>query len=256
MITVRVNPEFKEMKGFLKSLPTTFELNGETLKDDRNEIKVIHYDGHKLCIKSFNKVTTFNRFMYSWFRATKAKRSYKVAYRLEQSDIATPQPVGYVEQYGPWHVLKKAYYISLYLEHKFDMQHVLDENVKSKDEILTAFAQEMASVVHPAGAWHNDLGPSNVLVNAVGDDKWSFSFIDLNRMKFKRRILPTQGLLNLTRLTIQPVALAFLAEQYALEADRNPRVYSFLLQRRNLSYSIRRTFTKKVLGVFKPRKRS
>lgn len=254
-IKVQVNPNFKDTAGFLKSLPATFANNGETLKDERNEIKIIEYNNLKLCIKSFNKVTVFNRYMYSWFRGTKAKRSYNVACRLEKSGIGTPQPVGYVEVYGKWHILEKAFYVSLYLDHLYDMRDILDRNIDCQESVLTTFAQQMASVVHPAGAWHNDLSPGNVLINRVGDDDWSFSFIDLNRLTFKRHIHSRQGLDNLKKMTNQPVALALLAEQYAIEANKNPRFYSLLLQRKNFHFSVRRVFTKKVLGFFKPRKK-
>ena len=47
--------------------PPDLQTTGQTLKDDRNEIKIIDYEGLKLCIKSFNRVTAFNRNMYSWF---------------------------------------------------------------------------------------------------------------------------------------------------------------------------------------------
>ncbi|NLZ95157.1 MAG: hypothetical protein GX921_04940 [Bacteroidales bacterium] len=254
-VKVKVNPEFNYIKDFLKSLPTIFDESGETLKDDRNEIKVIEHDNLKLCIKSFKRVTVFNRYMYSWFRGTKAKRSYKVARRLEKNEIDTPKPVGYVEVYGKWHILKKAYYVSLYLHYDFDMKDVLDKTINCQEKILTSFAREMATVVHPAGAWHNDLSSGNVLINMLGDDKWSFSFIDLNRLTFRRRISPVKGLANFKKLTDNPVALALIAEQYALEADKSVRYYSLLLQRNNLYYSVRRFYIKRILSVFKPRKK-
>ena len=254
-VIVKVNPDFNHIKGFLKSLPTTFDENGETLKDDRNEIKVIEHNGLKLCIKSFKRVTVFNRYMYSWFRGTKAKRSYKVARRLEQFGINTPQPVGYVEVYGKWHILQKAYYVSLYLNYDFDMKDVFDKTIDCQEKILSSFAREMAAVVHPAGAWHNDLSQGNVLINKLGVDDWSFSFIDLNRMTFRRRILPVKGLANFKKLTDNPVALALIAEQYAIEADKNARYYSLRLQRKSLYFSVRRFYIKRILGMFKPRKK-
>ncbi len=123
MIKVRVSPDFKELKSFLKSLPATFESNGETLKDDRNEIKIIQSEEHKLCIKSFNWVTAFNRLMYSWFRGTKTKRLYKVGRRLQQLEIDTPQLVGYVDVYGQWHIIFRSIWITN------DMKDVLESNV-------------------------------------------------------------------------------------------------------------------------------
>lgn len=255
-VKVRVNPIFNQLKSYLKSLPSTFDENGETLKNDRNEIKVIEHDRFKLCVKSFKKVTVFNRYMYSWFRPTKAKRSFTIACKLEEYGINTPQPVGYVEVYDKWQILRKAFYVSLYLDYDFDMEDVLHKTINCQEKILAKFAQEMAALVHPSGAWHNDLSKGNVLINRVDDDNWSFSFIDLNRMVFRRRISPTKGLNNLKKLTNNPVSLALMAEHYAIEADKNPRYYSLLLQRNNLYFSVRRFYTKRILGVFKPRKKS
>lgn len=253
-VIAKINPVYNHLSDFLESLPTIFNENGEVLKNERNEIKVIHYGGLKLCVKSFKKVTTFNRFMYSWFRASKAKRSYSVATRLEENGINTPQPVAYVEVYGKYHILKKAFYVSLFLDYDFDMKAVLDKTIDCQERILSRFAHEMATVVHPAGAWHNDLSQGNVLINRIGEDEWSFSFIDLNRLTFRRRISPVKGLLNLKKLTNNPVALALIAEHYASFADKNPRYFSLVLQRTNLHFSIRRFYTKRVLSVFKPRK--
>ncbi|HUI33713.1 MAG: lipopolysaccharide kinase InaA family protein [Dysgonamonadaceae bacterium] len=251
----QVNPIFARMKDFMESLPAIFDENGETIKKDRNEIKIIQHGDLKLCIKSFNRVTVFNRYIYSWFRATKAKRSYKVARKLEKRNINTPAPVGYVEVYGRWGILEKAFYVSLYQEHDYDMADVLDKSIAEQEVILTAFAEYMAKVVHPAGAWHNDLSPGNVLINSKENGEWSFSFIDLNRLVFKNRISSFQGLTNLKKMTNKPVALSLMAEQYALAAKKNPQFYSILLMRDNLFFGIRRSRIKRILHIFKPRKK-
>ena len=253
---IRVNPAFAGVKGFMKSLPTTFNDRGVTLKNDRNEIKIIQHGELKLCVKSFNKVTVFNRYMYSWFRSTKAKRSYKIALRLKKKNINTPAPIGYVEVYGNWGILQKAFYVSLYLEYDYDMADILDKNIAKQEVILTHFAQYMAQVVHPAGAWHNDLSPGNVLINKIDDEEWSFSFIDLNRMEFRRDISSFRGLSNLKKMTNQPVALSLMAEQYALVSKRNPQIFSFLLIRDNFIFAFRRFYRKKILHVFKTKKES
>lgn len=89
---IRVNPAYTGVEDFMKSLPTTFNDRGVTLKNDRNEIKIIQHGELKLCVKSFNKVTVFNRYMYSWFRSTKAKRSYKIALRLKKKTLIRLPP--------------------------------------------------------------------------------------------------------------------------------------------------------------------
>lgn len=64
-----------------------------------------------------------------------------------------------------------------------------------------------------------------------------------------------KGLANFKKLTDNPVALALIAEQYAIEANRSARYYSLRLQRKNLYFSVRRFYIKRILGMFKPRKR-
>ncbi len=250
-INVHISPGFSTMNGYMKSVPQIFADEGETLKKERNEIKVIRHGRLKLCIKSFNRVTVFNRLMYSWFRASKAKRSYRVARRLEELGVDTPKPIGYVEVYGRWGILEKAFYVSLYQEYDFDVAAVLNSSNGNQESILSSFSRYMALVVHPSGAWHNDLSPGNVLINARGEGDWSFSFIDLNRMKFKSGISPRKGLTNLKKLTNKPAILTLMAEQYALAANKSPQDYAALLVRSNLQFTRRRFYTKKVLHSFK-----
>ncbi len=249
---IHINPRFADADDFLKALPSFFDIKGSTLKNDRNEIKVIQHGELKLCVKSFKKVTVFNRYMYSWFRATKAKRSYKVARKLEKCNVNTPAPVGYVEVYGKWGILRKAFYVCLYHEHQYDMADIFKKSIDKQKIILTSFAKYMAQVVHPAGAIHNDLSPGNVLIN--GDDKgrWNFSLIDLNRMGFKRYVSSIHGLNNLKKITNDSVALSLMAEQYALSTNKHPQVFAILLIRWNFIFGVRRVFTKKILHAFKP----
>ena len=134
------------------------------------------------------------------------------------------------------------------------MADILDKNIAKQEVILTDFAQYMAQVVHPAGAWHHDLSPGNVLINKIDDEEWSFSFIDLNRMEFKKNINSYQGLKNLKKMTNQPVALSLMAEQYALVSKKNPQLFSLLLMRNNFFFVFRRFYTKKILYKFKTRK--
>jgi hypothetical protein len=255
-IKICVNPVFEKINGFMKSLPTIFDENGKTIKKDRNEIKIIQHGELKLCIKSFNRVTVFNRYMYSWFRATKAKRSYNVACKLEKRNINTPAPVGYIEVYGRWGILEKAFYVSLYLEYDYDMTDVLGKSISEQEVILSSFAEYMARVVHPAGVWHSDLSQGNVLINSKENGEWSFSFVDLNRMKFRGHISSFRGLTNLKKMSNKPVALSLMAKQYALAAKKNPLFYSILLLKNNFFFEMRRYRIKKVLRTLKPKKKA
>ncbi len=62
---VKFHTDKSELMHFMENLPETFRNEGTTIKNDRNEIKIINYGGLELCDKAFNKVTVFTRFMYS-----------------------------------------------------------------------------------------------------------------------------------------------------------------------------------------------
>ena len=100
MQRITYHTNIPELKDFMQNLPDIFNTEGKTIKSGRNKIKIIEYGGVPLCVKSFIKVSIFNRIMYSWFRATKAKRSFQIAEKLIKKGIQTPFPMGYAEVTG------------------------------------------------------------------------------------------------------------------------------------------------------------
>jgi len=245
-----------ELEPLLKNLPDIFEKEGRTIKKGRNELKIIEYEGIRLCVKSFNKVTAFNRLMYSWFRETKAQRSFRIAQKLLAKGIETPMPAGYTETSGPWGIADKSYYVSLYHEHDFLLKDVLKGKHADAKNIINDFARFMGKKVHPAGIWHNDMSNGNVLISCY-QNNYSFALIDLNRIKFKSKILPSQGLRNLKRLNGGTIQMALLAQQYAIVTEKDPRRFVFRLFGNQLAFESFRRQTKRILHALDPtRKKS
>lgn len=240
-----------ELKDFMETLPHVFHKEGQTIKSGRNEIKIIEYGGVPLCVKSFIKVTAFNRLMYSWFRATKAKRSFQIAVKLIKKGIPTPFPMGYTEVRGKGGVVRKSFYVSAFMEHKWRLSDVLPENHPEGQRIISEYARFMAQRVHPEGIWHKDMSNGNVLINRFRGG-YSFALIDLNRIRFKKKISPKKGVYNLRRHSADTMQTALLAEQYALASREDPGEFVFRLFRSQLSFASRRKRSKKILHSLNP----
>lgn len=252
---VKFHTDKSELTHFMENLPETFRNEGTTIKNDRNEIKIINYGGLELCVKAFNKVTVFNRFMYSWFRRSKAERSYHLARLLIEKGIHTPYPLGYVEVKGRLGILKTSYYVSLYQRYDFTLSDIIKGDHSEAKEILGGFARFMATKVHPAGIWHSDLSPGNILIIKNLSKNYIFSMVDLNRVKVKKRISPRSGVRNIQKLTNRPIYLAFMAEEYALASKSNPTLFAYFLIGNQIATSFMRRFVKRFLRIFKPKKK-
>ena len=72
-------------------------LTGELLRDARNTLWCERVAGEEFVVKRFAVPTRFNRWVYTFFRPSKAKRSYRYSLRLEKLGFPVAEPVGYVE---------------------------------------------------------------------------------------------------------------------------------------------------------------
>ncbi|MFO7999989.1 MAG: lipopolysaccharide kinase InaA family protein [Marinilabilia sp.] len=245
-------PDFKHI---MLNLPEVFAKEGTTIKDGRNEIKVIEKGGMRFCVKYFKKVSRVNLLVYSWFRHTKAKRSYQTAEMLLRLDVGTPFPIGYAEVKDKWGIVRQSYYVSLCQDYDWLLSDALDGGIPEEKDILSAYAQFMALKVHPAGIWHKDMTPGNVLINRK-NDHYTFALVDLNRIRIKNRISPSQGIRNMKRLKGGTMQLAYVAEQYALAAKEDPKNFIFRFFGHQLAFLNKRRKTKKILHALDPTRKA
>ncbi|WP_462318423.1 lipopolysaccharide kinase InaA family protein [Marinilabilia sp.] len=255
MQTIKIKSHIPGLEDFLKNLPIYFEKEGITLKKGRNEIKIFDYGDFRLCVKAFKKVTLFNRMMYSWFRKTKAQRSYEIAEKLLSKGIDTPLPLGYTIVTGKWRILRVSFYVSIFNEDDFTLSEVFsDLHFADKEKILREYAEWMALNIHSKGILHEDMSAGNVLIRKSEDGHFSFSLIDLNRIKIKKQISHRKGLRNLRKINNRPSVLAFLAEHYAQVSKGDPGRYAFSLIGSQLLFSNMRRLTKSFLHCLVPKK--
>jgi hypothetical protein len=91
-----LNPSTKEFEDFLVNIDSFFNQNKTTIHKARNELKIIPYNGIETVVKSFKVPNIIRRIIYTFFKDSKAKKSYE--YSLKIGDF-TPEPIGYIEFY-------------------------------------------------------------------------------------------------------------------------------------------------------------
>lgn len=212
MIKVVINPRYQEIEGFIEGLPLAFLQSGEIIYSGRNLIKTFDIKDFKLNAKSFKKPIWINRFMYATFRPSKAKRSYLYAFKLKERGFHTPDPVAYMEQkrYG---LLRNSLYISIHEQFDGLMQEFRHGKLEGREELLRQFAQYTANL-HEKKVLHIDYSPGNILYKKDGD-QYTFYLVDLNRMKFDKKITLDDACFNFRRLWGNDDMIKLIVEEYA-----------------------------------------
>ncbi|OCL97532.1 hypothetical protein AAX29_01892 [Aliarcobacter thereius] len=212
---LEVNEEFKTLENFVKNIKDFFQKNNNTIHKARNEIKVINYESRDFVVKSFKIPHLLNRVIYTFFRDSKAKKSYEYSLKIEKF---TPKAVGFIEFYNNFFI-KDSYFISEKFEYDFTIREaLLDENFPNKDDVFKTFAN-FTYELHENGIYHLDYSPGNILIKK-DNDKFIFKIVDINRMKFLNMDLDLR-MKNFSKLWAKDEDLEFIAKEYAKIYKRN-----------------------------------
>ena len=82
---VIVNPKYTHLQKQIEEIPKFFADEGKVVYDGRNILKRISLDNVDVVVKSFKKPHIINRVVYSYFRQSKAARSYIYSMELQYS---------------------------------------------------------------------------------------------------------------------------------------------------------------------------
>jgi serine/threonine protein kinase len=177
---ISINKDYDELILNIKKYFSN--VSNKVLFDKRNIIKVVEFKDEKYVVKSFKIPHLLNKFIYRFFRASKAKRSYENSHKLLELEVNTPCPIGYVECNTLLFFLD-SYYVSEFLDYDFEIRAVFsDKNFKDRDTILKEFIA-FSCELHDKNVYHIDYSPGNILIKII-DNKYIFYIIDVNRMKF------------------------------------------------------------------------
>jgi tRNA A-37 threonylcarbamoyl transferase component Bud32 len=205
------NPVYQPLDSFIKNIPLVFDKEGILFYSARNQLKTYQVEGYDVIVKSFKKPHFFNRIVYTFFRRSKAKRSYEYALRLLEMGIPTPAPIACIEEKGCG-LISRSYYISIYEK---NWEHIRAYMLgEKKEEALIQQLAEFISDVHNKGVHFLDMTPGNIL-HKKEDGKFRFALIDINRMKFKSNLSPKERYQGIKKVSIYPDIVASVAREYA-----------------------------------------
>ena len=193
------NTEIDIDKAELLSLIENFDdLNGGA--GERNIIKILKFNGININIKAFKIPNIINQVVYSFFRKSKAQRSFEYAIELKNLGIGTPKPIAYFE-YKSNSLFKKSFYVS--------EQQDCDLTYR---ELTTNFDysdyDDMLKGIH-----FLDHSPGNTLIKKK-DKSYDFYLVDLNRMNFGPLDFETR-IKNFAKLTIHKSMVEIMSDEYA-----------------------------------------
>lgn len=206
-----INQKYSSLKSFVENLPTIFSSEGELIYKERNILKCYTVDGYNIVVKQYKKPHFINRIAYTFFRPTKAKRSYQYALKLLELGIETPAPIAYIEEFKCG-LLTYSYLFSIY-EKDFSIIRDLMDGIQVEDELLNALALYIANL-HQNGVLHLDISPGNLLYKKE-ENEIHFTAIDINRMQFPKVITTEMRYKNFNRLSENDEVLTKISKYYA-----------------------------------------
>ena len=210
-----VSPLFSAFDAKIQECILTFQTSGTLFGNgDRNTIKLFDLNGQSINIKSFKIPNLINKIAYRYFRKSKARRSFEYATTLLEKGIGTPQPIAYLENYN-WLGLTSSFYVSEHLVTELTFRELVEIPEFPENEIILRQFTQFSFDLHEKGIEFLDHSPGNTLIKKVGDQKYAFYLVDLNRMNFHTTMDFDMRMKNLSRLTPKKEMIAIMSEEYA-----------------------------------------
>ncbi|MDH4945456.1 lipopolysaccharide kinase InaA family protein [Sulfurimonas sp. C5] len=210
-----INKDFNNFKDFLLNIKEYFNTKNNYIHKARNELKIIPFKDLDTVVKSFKVPNIINKIAYTFFRDSKAKKSYE--YSLKIGDF-TPKPIGYIEFYENF-LLNESYFISEKFDYDFTIREpLLDKNFSDRENIFRAFAR-FTYQLHQHQILHKDYSPGNILIKKENND-YTFKVVDINRMEFHPLSIK-ECLQNFDKLWAKDDDLTIMIQEYANISDLN-----------------------------------
>ena len=216
---VVINRKYSSLKSFVENLPTNFSKEGELIYKERNILKCYSVEGYNIVVKQYKKPHLINRFVYTFFRPSKAKRSYEYALKLLELGLETPAPIAYIEEFKCG-LLTYGYLISIFEKDYSDVRDLMD-GIQIDDDLLKELVIYIANL-HKNGVLHLDISPGNLLYKKDKNEV-HFTVVDINRMQFPDEITTEMRYKNFNRLSENAEVLTKIAKFYAAATNLNER---------------------------------
>jgi hypothetical protein len=210
-----IHPNYQSQeKAILQLVSGFFDEGNLIVKGSRNIIKSNYLGNKKVNIKLFQKPGVIKSIIYSFFRSTKAKRSFDYANYLIKNNIDTPIPIAYIEKSNVFGLIEDSFYISQQIEYDFTIRELIHDPLfperKSILEQFTVFTFRL----HEAKVNFLDHSPGNTLIVKKGNSDYDFYLIDLNRMRFESLSIEKR-MDNFKKMWLSKLMVQIIAKKYA-----------------------------------------
>jgi serine/threonine protein kinase len=238
--------KFKSVKSryeeFLKNIKSYFENEKKSIHKARNEIKIINFENEDLVVKSFKIPNPINKIVYTFFKDSKAKKSYENS--IEIMDFA-PKAIGYIE-FKKFGLLDNSYFVSEAFKYDFSIREpLLDDDFMDRKAIFAAFAK-FTFDLHEKGILHLDYSPGNILVKKE-EDSYTFKIVDINRMEFKT-LSQDERVKNFAKLWAKDEDLKLIVKEYCKFAKYDEESCADLALKYSQNHKDRKNAKKRLKG--------
>ncbi len=229
-------------KAIIQLVKCFFDEGNLIVKGSRNIIKSNFLGAEKVNIKFFQKPGLFKSIIYSFFRSTKAKRSFDYANYLIKHHIQTPLPIAYLEERNSFGLLRDSFYISQQIDYDFTIRELIHNPLFQNRNVILEQFTEFTYKMHEAEVNFLDHSPGNTLIIDKGNGVYDFYLIDLNRMKFEKLSIENR-LENFKKMWLSKTMIKVVAKRYAeLMKQPEEKIHAILLQK---TLKFKRKITKK-----------
>ena len=240
---ITIHPQYKNQEaGILKLISTFFGEGDLVVKGSRNTIKTNFLGKEKVSIKFFKKPGIVKSIIYSFFRSTKARRSFDYANYLLKHHIPTPFPIACIEERIGLGFLGKSFYICHQIDYDFTIRELIhDPLFPERNTILEQFTKFTFNM-HEAKVHFLDHSPGNTLIVKKGNGLYDFYLVDLNRMQFKNLSIE-ERMDNFKKMWLSKQMIKTVANTYAsLSNQSEEKLRAILLEK---STQFKRKITRK-----------
>lgn len=238
---------YQSLRPFFETIREIFAGDDHSIHKARNELKIIELNGIKTVVKSFKVPHLLNRIVYTYFRKSKAYKSYHNALCLEELGISTPKPIALIESFEAG-LLGESFFIAECFEYDFTIRTPLLEPLEDRETIFKAFAAYTYDL-HQKGVWHQDYSPGNILIKRQ-EGGYVFSIVDINRMEF-RPISALEGCENFNKLWARDDEIEIMGREYARLSGFNVAVTIAEMKKHNDANKRIKNFKKKLKNLLK-----
>lgn len=210
---IHISPTSNFEEKEILELISSFHKRGEKVgKGDRNTIKNFPLGDQIVTVKAFKVPNLINKFVYRFFRKSKAIRSFENANYLLEHGIGTPKPIACLEE-KKLLTFGKSYYISDFCDADLTYRELIRQpDYPDRENIVRQFTR-FTYDLHEKGILFKDHSPGNTLIIKSGDS-YDFYLVDLNRMDFKTLSFE-ERIINFSRLTSKEDMVAIMSDEYA-----------------------------------------